>query len=396
MKKILPVLSLLVVTLGIGWGVFLIRKNTPRTPEAIVRFEPPQSPSSRTESVSLKSKSEPSSSQSEPRRSELVSASTGQNSAASYLGGIGIIEPAGEAVTIGSQLSGVVHQVHVVAGDKVEVGAPLFTLDQRTASANVEVARANLESQQSRLNELLGQVPTQRARVDSALAHRRQAEATLANAKLSYERSEVLLRRNALSQEEFEDERLNLLLAEANLEEAKAKHREAEVALDLVDEANGAPTIDVQRSVMAQSQAALEKEKVALEQHIVTAPKAGTILQVKVRAGEYVPAAVLATPLITLGVTDPLHVRVDIDETEIGRFEPTSPAVATVRGNTSRRVSLTFVRVEPYVTPKKSLTGGTSERVDTRVLQIIYSVAKDEIQAYPGQQVDVYIETRSE
>ena len=34
---------------------------------------------------------------------------------------------------------------------------------------------------------------------------------------------------------------------------------------------------------------------------------------------------------------------------------------------------LHFVRFEPYVIPKESLTGDTTERVDTRVLQVIYS-----------------------
>jgi HlyD family secretion protein len=371
MKKIFPFASIVLVCLGLGWGSYLVRKNTPIRSESSVRFEPPRNPSSRT---------------------ELVDVNKSGQRASGYLGGIGIIEPAGEAVTIGSQLSGIVHQVHVTAGDTIEAGKPLFTLDQRTAQSNVDVARANLDAQEARLKELLGQVPSQRARVDSALAQRTQAEATLANAKLSFDRSESLLRRNALAQEEFEDKRLNLLLAEAKLDEAKAKHREAQSSLDLLDEADGAPTIDVQRAVVSQWRAALAKEQVTLEQHTVTAPKSGTILQVKIRAGEFAPASILASPLITLGVTDPLHVRVDIDETEIGRFQGTAKAVATVRGNAIRRVPLTFVRAEPYVTPKKSLTGGTSERVDTRVLQIIYSVPRADIQAYTGQQVDVYIE----
>jgi HlyD family secretion protein len=53
---------------------------------------------------------------------------------------------------------------------------------------------------------------------------------------------------------------------------------------------------------------------------------------------------------------------------------------------------LTFVRVVPYVVPKKSLTGDRSERVDTRVLQVIYALEPGEKSVYVGQQLDVFID----
>ena len=129
------------------------------------------------------------------------------------------------------------------------------------------------------------------------------------------------------------------------------------------------------------------------------APLAGTILRVDVRAGEYV-----GTPpgksLVVLGDTTRAHVRVSIDEHDIGRFRPGVPATAHARGDTSRPLSLTFVRVVPFVEPKRMLTGQGDERVDTRVLQAIYSVAPsaDERSApplYMGQQLDVRIEPTS-
>jgi HlyD family secretion protein len=53
---------------------------------------------------------------------------------------------------------------------------------------------------------------------------------------------------------------------------------------------------------------------------------------------------------------------------------------------------LRFVRVEPYVVPKKSLTGENTERVDTRVLQVIYAVENPDPPLYVGQQLDVFIQ----
>ncbi len=50
------------------------------------------------------------------------------------------------------------------------------------------------------------------------------------------------------------------------------------------------------------------------------------------------------------------------------------------------------VRFEPYVVPKRSLTGESTERVDTRVLQAIYSFDRGDLTIYVGQQMDVFIE----
>ena len=47
---------------------------------------------------------------------------------------------------------------------------------------------------------------------------------------------------------------------------------------------------------------------------------------------------------------------------------------------------------EPYVIPKRSLTGGNTERVDTRVLQVIYAVENPDARLFVGQQIDAFIE----
>jgi hypothetical protein len=63
-----------------------------------------------------------------------------------------------------------------------------------------------------------------------------------------------------------------------------------------------------------------------------------------------------------------------------------------LKGSPGEELPLTFVRVEPFVIPKRSLTGLSTERVDTRVLQIIYAVEPEDKPLYVGQQLDVYID----
>jgi len=84
-------------------------------------------------------------------------------------------------------------------------------------------------------------------------------------------------------------------------------------------------------------------------------------------------------------------VRVDIDENDALRIEPTAPAVAVARGKPELRAELRFERIEPLVMPKKSLTGDVTERVDSRVLQVIYSFDRSALSVYVGQRLDVYI-----
>jgi multidrug resistance efflux pump len=116
----------------------------------------------------------------------------------------------------------------------------------------------------------------------------------------------------------------------------------------------------------------------------------GEILQCKVRPGEYAQSGPLQQPLILMGDTSHLNVRVDIDEQDGWRVRNGAIAVASPRGQGAQRYSLHFERFEPYVIPKKNLTNDATERVDTRVLQAIFALdAGTPVRA--GQQMDVFI-----
>src|SRR5262249_52914079 len=147
-------------------------------------------------------------------------------------------------------------------------------------------------------------------------------------------------------------------------------------------------------AAVTQAEAQLKMTQTDLERLEVRASVDGVVLQVNVRPGEFV-----GTPpnqaLIVLGGPHK-HVRVDIDENDIARFRTGLPAKARRRGDARGEVPLHFVRVEPLVIPKKSLAGGTQERVDTRVLQVIYAVGKTEAPLYVGQQLDVFLDTRAQ
>jgi multidrug efflux pump subunit AcrA (membrane-fusion protein) len=149
--------------------------------------------------------------------------------------------------------------------------------------------------------------------------------------------------------------------------------------------------ICVARTQVDRARAQVEQTQVELDRLQVRAPISGTILKVDVQPGEFVGAS-RDQELIVLGDIDVLHVRIDIDEQDLPRFRPGLPGLGYVRGDARKPLTLTFVRVEPYAQPKKSLTGSGTERVDTRVLQVIYAIQPCEQSIYVGQQIDAYLQ----
>ncbi len=87
-----------------------------------------------------------------------------------------------------------------------------------------------------------------------------------------------------------------------------------------------------------------------------------------------------------------LYIRVDVDETDAWRVQPTAPAMAYVPGNPELKTPLRFERIDLYVVPKTSLTGASTERTDTRVLQVIYSFDHGNLPVYIGQRMNVFIQ----
>jgi HlyD family secretion protein len=300
-----------------------------------------------------------------------------------FIGATGIVQPSSEEIQIGSHLSGVVSHVFVAIGDDVKAGDPLFSLDDREAKAELELQTFQANGIAARIRELQEGIPAAEARLEVAKADADDKRSQLAlvtgvGDKRAVSKQDVLARRYALAGSE-------------------ARVAEAEANLHLLKGADGqAPTIDVQRVQQEQFTAATAKAKVALDRHTVYAPLTAKVLQVNVRAGEFAQAGVLATPLVVLGVVDPLRVRVDIDESDIIRFSPEAPAFASLRGAAAKRALLTFQRVEPLVVPKTSLTGTGTERVDTRVMQVIYLLSPADLPALSGQQVDVFIDVTTE
>lgn len=296
--------------------------------------------------------------------------------------GAGIVEPETENISVGSPLAGVVVEVLVKVGQKVRTGDPLLRLDDRATRAELAIRRAMLrdaEADLARINALPRpeELPISEARV-------RETQADWVNLEQQWERGEKLAVRDAMSEEEF--------VARKQLAiQARERFKAAEANYELLKAGAWEYDIRVAKAAVAQAQAQVNQTETELDRLVVRALVDGEVLQVNVRPGEFVGAPAAAA-LVVLGDVSQLHVRVDIDEYDIPRFIAGASAKATLKGHPSDFFPLRFVRIEPYVVPKKSLTGDNTERVDTRVLQVIYAVDAADRRLFVGQQLDVFID----
>jgi multidrug resistance efflux pump len=209
-------------------------------------------------------------------------------------------------------------------------------------------------------------------------------KARLADIEQNLKRYEKLLPRGAVTENDTVQRRCDLAEAEAEL-----KHSEA----DLAKVRAGAWEYDIEQAKQEYQQAIAKGREIEVKiaQSTVRAPIDGEILQVNVRPGEYVQE-ISNEPSVLLGNTETLQVRVDIDEVNASRVTAQMPAVASPKGDSTVRFPLHFLRIEPYMQPKKNLTGNTAERNDVRVLQLLYSFKKTpDLPVYVGQQVDVFL-----
>ena len=263
------------------------------------------------------------------------------------IGARGIVEAVNENVVVAPILPGLIMDIYVKVGDRVQKGDPLFRQDTRDAEAKVSAQQAQVALLEAQVKE---------------------AEVKIEDKKDDLSRADRLLAQRVISEDVQKRKYFDLQAAESALGSARAN--------------------------LLLARAQLTQADVNLDLLTVRAPRDGEILRQNMHEGEY--AGVSPTdpnaPSLLLGETDQLQLRADVDEDSASRVIAGAPAVAYIKGMRSNPIPLRFVRIEPYITVKKSLTGDSTERVDTRVLQVIYQFDKTKVPVYVGQQMDAFID----
>lgn len=309
----------------------------------------------------------------------------------------GLVEAASRNLTISAPDAAVVVGVMKQVGETVKKDEPLYQLDGRPLQAELQRAQAQLESAKAvlavsnaRLSRMRSmprpeEVPALSAQVARAKARltddqRRYAELTSAGVG------------NAATKTEIDQRKWQVEASMAEMAEAEAKLNLMKSGAWSQDLLVGESEVRQAEAGVKQAEADIAAIQIRVDRLTVRSPIDGIVLKRNVEPGQYASTGPNAPASFVVGDTTSLRVRARVDEEDAPQLRDGSEAAARIRGVSGETIPLRWLRVEPLAQPKTDLTGTNTERVDTRVVEVIFEVAKaPKARLFPGQIVDVYI-----
>jgi HlyD family secretion protein len=300
----------------------------------------------------------------------------------------------GENINIYPEVAGPITGILVAEGQQVHQGDALLTIDDSVQRATVEQLQAQADAALATLRELRAE--PRRENLAISVAQVNNARATLKNAQDQFAKLQRSydVEPKSISNDALDNARNAQAIAATNLKVIERQYQLTKAGAWIYDIQNAEKTYAaLQKSY--QSSAAL------LAKYTLRAPADGLVLAVQSSVGSYVSAQGAYDtytegygPLLVMGhLQQHLQVRAYIDEILIHELPDAGKIRAEmfIRG-TTEHLPLTFVRIQPYISPKIELSDQRQERVDLRVLPVIFRFENPKaLNLYPGQLVDVYV-----
>ncbi len=318
-----------------------------------------------------------------------------------YTSGIyaeGIVESSqasGENINVyPNVVSGAVTRILVAEGQKVQKGTPLLQVDDSVQRATSEQLRSQAQAANTLLQELKAEPRSETLDVAKAQVAAAQASLKTAQDQMDKQQAAYQLDPKSVSKDALDSAINAAAAAKASLEVAQKQYDLTKAGAWIYDIRNQERQYGaLERSYQASS--------AMLAWYTLRAPKGGIVMAINAAVGSYVsPQGVYdaytqgSDPVVVMGTPNgSLAVRCYVDEILVPRLPRASKMKAqmSIRG-TNVKVPLEFVRIQPYVTPKIELSDQRPERVDVRVLPVIFRFEKPKnVNLYPGELVDVYI-----
>jgi HlyD family secretion protein len=291
------------------------------------------------------------------------------------------VEPVSEEISVSNLIQGTIGRIPVAEGDHVIAGQILAELRNDDLRAAVSAAKAQLDLSRSQKEKAVnGPRLEERREADADL---RDAEATLSMAQVTFERQSALLPRQATTAEAFDRARTAVRSAEAR-REALAER------LALLNAGSRQEDIDIAEASVQLATAKLQEAKAMLEKSFIRAPINGTILRILRHVGEQV-SATFPSIILVMGDITQLRIRVEIDETDVGRIKIGQRAYAAADAYGGRRFPGTITKIAQRMGKKGVHTDDPAEKIDAKVLDVL--VTLDPGAKLPiGLRVDVFID----
>lgn len=245
-------------------------------------------------------------------------------------------------VDLSFKVAGRIARLDVDEGDAIKAGQVLASLDKIYFDDDIRLQQDRIDAAAAGLLKLRnGSRPQEIEQARAALAER---QANLANAQITFNRQQALLRSRVTSQQNFDNAQMALNAARAQVQSAQAN-------LDLVTVGPRHEDIDAAQAQLDMEKAQLVEIKRRLADSDLIAPNDGVILT---RARETGAIVQPGETVFTLTLTAPVWVRAYVDERDLGRVRPgmTMQIRTDTPGGKVYRGTIGFISPLAEFTPK--------------------------------------------
>ena len=208
-----------------------------------------------------------------------------------------------ELVTVGAQTSGKIEYLPVKVGQRIQKGDLIAQIDSTTQENDVNSTKAKLTSLKAQLNA---------------------AEISAKIAEKQFVREQRLLKKNAASQEDFENAKDAFEAAKAKVTELKASIAETALALNTAETNLGYTKI--------------------------TAPLDGVVVSVPVKTGQTVNAAMNTPTIVQIADLSQMEILIEISEGDIGKVQTGAKVTYTVLSAPETVYETTLKSIDPGLT----------------------------------------------
>lgn len=273
----------------------------------------------------------------------------------------GRIEGRTEVIEVGAAADGVIRAVHVEEGQQVPRGHKLAEIECSDVSSGLQAAAAEKESSiQVKTRLLRGSREEERL---SAIERTSAAKAVVQQAKAQYARVKELVDGGVAAKSQLDEAQRDFDVAEARLKEA-ISNEELVKAQALTEEVAKADA-DIQA---AENRIHVMKAK--LDKCAVSAPIAGTVLRIHMKAGESF-STMAPRPILTMADISARRVRAELDERDVSKVRLGQKVSVYADGNPDQKASGAVFHLAPTMGRKKTLAGDPAEKADRDVLEAL-------------------------
>jgi HlyD family secretion protein len=213
-------------------------------------------------------------------------------------------------VNLGFKVAGRIQRLKVDEGDRIAEGQVLAQLEKVYFEDSIAQLAAQRDQAKANLAKMVaGNRPEDIAQAEAGV---KEKEATLANAKITFDRADQLLRSSVGTRKAYDD-------ALAAHREAEARLNSAREALRLMRAGFRVEDIDAARAQLADREAALQVAQRQLADSDLIAPSQGVVLSRVREVGAIVAAG---ETVFVVSLTNPVWVRSYVSEMDLGRVKP--------------------------------------------------------------------------